>query len=156
MLALLVLLLLPCLHPARLGGEVNPTPYQVSLARRRALAHRALALHAARKRAPADDVLGLSLASAKRIDWRKALKVARVAGPAIAVVYPPAAPFVAAGLALAKAAENGDGKAIAKIVAMKAAAKTGDPRATQALQALETAKAVRDSVRAANASEDAA
>lgn len=81
-----------------------------------------------------------------KVDWKKAVAVAKVAGPLVAMTVPGAGPFVAAGLKVINAAESGDPKALAKVAAIQAAARSGDPSALAALQALKTAKSVKVSV----------
>lgn len=81
-----------------------------------------------------------------KVDWKKAMAVAKVAGPLVAMTVPGAGPFVAAGLKVMSAAQAGDPKALAKIAAIQAGAQSGDPSAMAALQALKTAKSVKVSV----------
>jgi hypothetical protein len=92
------------------------------------------------------DVMGWGInfrkISVKQIPWNKVAQVATVVGTAVAVVYPPAAPFVAAGLLVVKAAQNKDPKALLKIAEIKTGAASGNPTAQAALAALETAQNV--------------
>ena len=98
-----------------------------------------------------DELVGWSLKPPKwaRKGVNQLTKVAMVVGPLVATVYPPAAPFIAGGLVLLKAAQTGDVKAIATVAATSAAAASGDPKAQQALDYLQAARGVIENVQAA-------
>lgn len=82
----------------------------------------------------------------RKVDWKKVAAVAMKAGPIVATVFPAAAPFVAAGLILNKAAAEGDPKALAKIAEIKRGAAKGDPDAQASLAALQTSAVVQAKV----------
>lgn len=80
---------------------------------------------------------------------KEAMKLAMIVGPAVATVFPAAAPAIGAGLIILKALDSGDPQHIAQLVATKKAAAQGDPDAKNTLDTLRAAMAVRDAVRAA-------
>lgn len=77
------------------------------------------------------------------VDWKKVNHVAKVLGPAVATVFPVAAPAVAAGMVLSNMAKAGDVTAIAKIENLRIAAAGGSTVALEALNALKVAENVR-------------
>ena len=79
----------------------------------------------------------------RKVPWDKVHAVAKIAGPIVAVAYPPAAPAVAAAVALTYAASKGDPKAILAKENIERAAAAGVPAAAEALQALEVAESIQ-------------
>ena len=76
-------------------------------------------------------------------------KLAMGIGAAVATVYPPAAPFIAAGIVILKRAQAGDAKALAHIAEVQAAAATSsDPNAAAALEVLQASQHVINNAQA--------
>lgn len=86
--------------------------------------------------------------SVKKLDTKKLNTLVKTYGPLVAVVYPPAAPAVAAATVALNAIEKGDPKATAELAATQAAAASGNPEAQQALEMYNTAKALKANVKA--------
>lgn len=86
---------------------------------------------------------GLRSKQVQQVPWKKVNKIAKVAGPVVATVYPPAAPAVAGAMALSKMAEQGSVGANGKIAAVQFAAATGSPTAMGIMGALQTAQSVK-------------
>lgn len=79
----------------------------------------------------------------RKVPWEKVHAVARIAGPIVAVAYPPAAPAIAGALALTYAASKNDPKALLAKKNIERAAAAGFPAAKEALQIMEVASAVK-------------
>lgn len=93
-------------------------------------------------------IMGFGLPKKLKKGLKGLNKVVKTVGPMVATVYPPAAPAIAAATSVLNMAEKGDPKAIAKIVANEALARSGNPEAQQAVALLQTAKAMKQNVKA--------
>lgn len=92
---------------------------------------------------PAGEVLGRF-----KLDLKGISGLVKAVGPAVATIYPPAAPLVAGATAILNKAQAGDPAAAASIAATQAAAASGDPKAAEAVALLKAAGALKSNVAA--------